>query len=289
MIWKTISQINRINRGAIYLLFILLLFGSCMSKSDRELMEEKLNRDFILSHLNTASQKYVDMQWDTIYALTDSYIPTQLHLHGEGRCKNYGNNRFHVEAIYNYDSKRDSIIYQSVHVSHKNVGEIVSTFEYGRPCEKVITYDEYKEKVKTYNEIIKERRNKVKLAYANKTKVHFGMSYDDYKNTSTEFRRNFIDGLIGEGTYEKSKVHFSKNRFVSFEVWGSNINDANIKNNAHLSDERVLHGSIRFYSVEKIYTCELYNLKVYDQTDQSSSERNISIEVYWNKYMKMYK
>lgn len=289
MIRETISQINGISKRALYLLFILLLLGACTSKTDKELMEEKLSHEFILSHLNTASQKYVEMQWDTVYALPDSYIPTQLHLHGEGRCKNYGNNRFHVEAIYNYDKKRDSIIYQSVHVSHKNVGEIVSTFEYGRPCEKVVTYEEYKEKVKTYNEFIKERKDKVKLAYQNKTKVHFGMTYDDYKNTSTEFRRNFIDGLIGDGSYEKTKVRFVDGKFIGFEVHGHNIYDSNVSNNAHLSDERILNGSLRFYSVEKIYTCDLYNLKIFDQTDQSSGEEHVSLDVYWNGYTKMYK
>ena len=102
--------------------------------------------------------------------------------------------------------------------------------------------------------------------------------------------RNCGMGTIsGDGSYEKTKVRFVDGKFIGFEVHGHNIYDSNVSNNAHLSDERILNGSLRFYSVEKIYTCDLYNLKIFDQTDQSSGEEHVSLDVYWNGYTKMYK
>lgn len=278
-----------IDRRVLSFLSIILLFCSCNTKTDKEKLEERINKAYILSYLDVASNKYIKMKWDTVYAIIDSHVPAQLHLHGEGKSEEYGNHKFHVEAIYNYDRNRDAILYQSIHVYHKELGEIISTFEYGITHETIVTYEEFNKKVKIHNELIKERKDKVKLAYSNRTKVHFGMSYDDYINSNAEFRRNFIDGLIGDGSYEKTKARFVDRKFVGFEVHGHNIYDSNVCNNAHLSDERILNGSLRFYSVEKIYTCDLYNLKIFDQTDQSSGEEHMSIDVYWNEYAKIYK
>lgn len=267
-----------------------LMLYACAERTEKDILKEKFDkRDLIVSHLNEVSGKYLQMEWDTVYVKIDSENSSLLWFCGEGKSKKYYNYKVHVGALCNYDMENDSIEYESLYAYNDEFGDIINIHGNDELLKEIVTPNEFKKKIWLRNEAVKERKDKVRLAYLNKTRVHFGMTRGDFEKSDIEHRINFVDGLIGYNAYYKTKFNFSKGILVGLNIHGNDINYINLMNNAHLSSDKTYNGRIRFLSHEKIYTCSLYNSKIYELRDLSTHEESITIDVYWNDYQKIYK
>lgn len=263
---------------------------ACAERTEKDILKEKFDkRDLIVSHLNEVSGKYLQMEWDTVYVKIDSENSSLLWFCGEGKSKKYYNYKVHVGALCNYDMENDSIEYESLYAYNDEFGDVINIHGNDELLKEIVTPNEFKKKIWLRNEAVKERKDKVRLAYLNKTRVHFGMTRGDFEKSDIEHRINFVDGLIGYNAYYKTKFNFSKGILVGLNIHGNDINYINLMNNAHLSSDKTYNGRIRFLSHEKIYTCSLYNSKIYELRDLSTHEESITIDVYWNDYQKIYK
>lgn len=267
-----------------------LMLYACAERTEKDILKEKFDkRDLIVSHLNEVSGKYLQMEWDTVYVKIDSENSSLLWFCGEGKSKKYYNYKVHVGALCNYDMENDSIEYESLYAYNDEFGDVINIHGNDELLKEIVTPNEFKKKIWLRNEAVKERKDKVRLAYLNKTRVHFGMTRGDFEKSDIEHRINFVDGLIGYNAYYKTKFNFSKGILVGLNIHGNDINYINLMNNAHLSSDKTYNGRIRFLSHEKIYTCSLYNSKIYELRDLSTHEESITIDVYWNDYQKIYK
>lgn len=267
-----------------------LMLYACAERTEKDILKEKFDkRDLIVSHLNEVSGKYLQMEWDTVYVEIDSENSSLLWFCGEGKSKKYYNYKVHVGALCNYDMENDSIEYESLYAYNDEFGDVINIHGNDELLKEIVTPNEFKKKIWLRNEAVKERKDKVRLAYLNKTRVHFGMTRGDFEKSDIEHRINFVDGLIGYNAYYKTKFNFSKGILVGLNIHGNDINYINLMNNAHLSSDKTYNGRIRFLSHEKIYTCSLYNSKIYELRDLSTHEESITIDVYWNDYQKIYK
>lgn len=267
-----------------------LMLYACAERTEKDILKEKFDkRDLIVSHLNEVSGKYLQIEWDTVYVKIDSENSSLLWFCGEGKSKKYYNYKVHVGALCNYDMENDSIEYESLYAYNDEFGDVINIHGNDELLKEIVTPNEFKKKIWLRNEAVKERKDKVRLAYLNKTRVHFGMTRGDFEKSDIEHRINFVDGLIGYNAYYKTKFNFSKGILVGLNIHGNDINYINLMNNAHLSSDKTYNGRIRFLSHEKIYTCSLYNSKIYELRDLSTHEESITIDVYWNDYQKIYK
>lgn len=267
-----------------------LMLYACAERTEKDILKEKFDkRDLIVSHLNEVSGKYLQMEWDTVYVKINSEDSSLLWFCGEGKSKKYYNYKVHVGALCNYDMENDSIEYESLYAYNDEFGDVINIHGNDELLKEIVTPNEFKKKIWLRNEAAKERKDKVRLAYLNKTRVHFGMTRGDFEKSDIEHRINFVDGLIGYNAYYKTKFNFSKGILVGLNIHGNDINYINLMNNAHLSSDKTYNGRIRFLSHEKIYTCSLYNSKIYELRDLSTHEESITIDVYWNDYQKIYK
>lgn len=267
-----------------------LMLYACAERTEKDILKEKFDkRDLIVSHLHEVSGKYLQMEWDTVYVKIDSENSSLLWFCGEGKSKKYYNYKVHVGALCNYDMENDSIEYESLYAYNDEFGDVINIHGNDELLKEIVTPNEFKKKIWLRNEAVKERKDKVRLAYLNKTRVHFGMTRGDFEKSDIEHRINFVDGLIGYNAYYKTKFNFSKGILVGLNIHGNDINYINLMNNAHLSSDKTYNGRIRFLSHEKIYTCSLYNSKIYELRDLSTHEESITIDVYWNDYQKIYK
>lgn len=275
-----------------FLFFTISFFMlyACAERTEKDILKEKFDkRDLIVSHLNEVSGKYLQMEWDTVYVKIDSENSSLLWFCGEGKSKKYYNYKVHVGALCNYDMENDSIEYESLYAYNDEFGDVINIHGNDELLKEIVTPNEFKKKIWLRNEAVRERKDKVRLAYLNKTRVHFGMTRGDFEKSDIEHRINFVDGLIGKNAYYKTKFNFSKGILVGLNIHGNDINYINLMNNAHLSSDKTYNGRIRFLSHEKIYTCSLYNSKIYELRDLSAHEESITIDVYWNDYQKNYK
>ena len=260
-----------------------LMLYACAERTEKDILKEKFDkRDLIVSHLNEVSGKYLQIEWDTVYVKIDSENSSLLWFCGEGKSKKYYNYKVHVGALCNYDMENDSIEYESLYAYNDEFGDVINIHGNDELLKEIVTPNEFKKKIWLRNEAVKERKDKVRLAYLNKTRVHFGMTRGDFEKSDIEHRINFVDGLIGYNAYYKTKFNFSKGILVGLNIHGNDINYINLMNNAHLSSDKTYNGRIRFLSHEKIYTCSLYNSKIYELRDLSTHEESITIDVYWN-------
>ena len=267
-----------------------LMLYACAERTEKDILKEKFDkRDLIVSHLNEVSGKYLQIEWDTVYVKIDSENSSLLWFCGEGKSKKYYNYKVHVGALCNYDMENDSIEYESLYAYNDEFGDVINIHGNDELLKEIVTPNEFKKKIWLRNEAVKERKDKVRLAYLNKTRVHFGMTRGDFEKSDIEHRINFVDGLIGYNAYYKTKFNFSKGILVGLNIHGNDINYINLMNNAHLSSDKTYNGRIRFLSHEKIYTCSLYNSKIYELRDLSTHEESITVDVYWNDYQKIYK
>jgi hypothetical protein len=207
------------------------------------------------------------------------------------RYNRYGSEKFDITGSYRVS--HNMLNCKSLKVDHSDVGTVFSIFE---KYDTLLTY--YMDSVtfsKKYHEIVekryeawKDRNYKTEYAYANQTKVHFGISKDEYNRLGGEFQRNFYEGLIGEGAYELAEPIFRKGKFVGFEIMEIEpFKYGNILANAKLLKEwrHGFHAKKTFFWV---YVCELYNMQIMSRYDKFERKTKHSIKAYWNEWNHMY-
>jgi hypothetical protein len=151
-------------------------------------------------------------------------------------------------------------------------------------------FKKYYGDVESQYETWKESNYKVEYAYANRTKVHFGISKSEYNSLGAEAQRNFYEGLIGLGAYELAKPIFNREKkFVGFkimELHGKTFNYDHIYNAKLVKEEQLGYDAHECF--RKIYICELYNMEFISRYDKFERRTTHSLEVFWNEYLKVY-
>ena len=276
----------------------IILNHSCTSKSAQEKLEDAYSKEYCQQIMNEVLSKYMIVDWDSI--ARQVYIPednsgSMLIVDGYGKCSSYGNERFHVSSVWRINKDAKDCDFSSMQIRHKELGDIISINGPEDYTNSIMDSTEFAQKFAankvTKSEIANERTNMVALAYQNKTKVHFGMTAEEYKQCGREFQRNFIDGLIGPGAFDKAKPSFVRDKFVGFEInsgRNQSVSHKNIIANAEVTKSQKLEGNIRFDSYETNYVCKLYNLQIFEQKDGASHDSHETIKVWWNSYLKIY-
>lgn len=268
---------------------------SC-AKTDEELLLEKYNSHYVASLLDKVLKPYIQIKWDSVSVDVgedeNGYL-LGISVYAYGQSKDFGNERFYVDAFWPDEFENSNDLGYMVNVRHEAVGEIVQVVQNDDILTHYMTKEEFlntlrREKLKQ-KDIVRERKKSVDLAYENKTKVHFGITRNEYYDYDAEYRKNFIDGLVGKDTYELATPSFSGGKFVGFEVNSSrynSVNTANMVAKAQLIKNHKLDGSMRFDSIEEYYDSDLCNFKVFTQTELPNGGTTTTITVWWNKYLK---
>ena len=279
----------------------LVLVTSCSSSSGNIESDESANDSIINAQLktlvdSTLSHSDLNLKVDqlgisTLYMDND----TIKNVTGKGntnRYNRYGNEEFDITGSYRVS--HNMLNCQSLKVNHSDVGTVFAIFE---KYDTLLTY--YMDSVtfsKKHHEFIekryeawKDRNYKTEYAYANKTKVHFGISKDEYNRLGGEFQRNFYEGLIGEGTYELAEPIFRKGKFVGFEIMEINpFNYGNVLANAKQVREEH-HGFEANETFRWVYVCELYNMEIFSRYDKFERKTKHSIKAYWNEWITVFR
>lgn len=284
----------------VLLCFVLLLVASCSSNNKNLETNDSTNDSIINAQLRTLidstllhsdlNLKVEQLSISTSYTNND----TIKDVTGKGttnRYNRYGNEKFDITGSYRVS--HNILSCKSLKVDHSDVGTVFSIFE---KYDTLLTY--YMDSVtfsKKHHEIVekryeawKDRNYKTEYAYANQTKVHFGISKDEYNRLGGEFQRNFYEGLIGEGAFELAEPIFRKGKFVGFEIREIKpYNYGNILANARLLKEwrHGFHANETFFWV---YVCELYNMQIMSRYDKFERKTTHSIKAYWNEWLHLY-
>ena len=286
------------NYKVLYIVPVILLF-SCSLNNNNQVTDDFANNPINDSVLNVQLRTMIDstlslylhLQLDP-FNITTSYTnnDTIKSFKGSGRSNRYGNEEFDIEG--SYEVSQGLLSCKSLKVIHSDVGTVLAIFE---KYDTLLTYrmdsvtftEKNSEYVERRNEIWEDRINKVEYAYANRTKVHFGISKDEYNRLGEEFKRNFYEGLIDEGAYELAEPIFSsKNIFVGFkirETHGKTFSYSYVSSHAKLVKKEQL-GYDAHECFEYVYKCELYNMEIISRYDKFERRTNHSLKCYWNKY-----
>ena len=279
----------------------LVLVTSCSSSSGNIESDESANDSIINAQLktlvdSTLSHSDLNLKVDqlgisTLYMDND----TIKNVTGKGntnRYNRYGNEEFDITGSYRVS--HNMLNCQSLKVNHSDVGTVFAIFE---KYDTLLTYymdsvtfsKKHHEFVEKRYEAWKDRNYKTEYAYANKTKVHFGISKDEYNRLGGEFQRNFYEGLIGEGTYELAEPIFRKGKFVGFEIMEINpFNYGNVLANAKQVREEH-HGFEANETFRWVYVCELYNMEIFSRYDKFERKTKHSIKAYWNEWITVFR
>ncbi len=285
----------------VLLCIVLLLVASCLSNNkNKEETNDSINDSIINAQLRTLidstllhsdlNLKVEQLSISTSYTNND----TIKELTGKGstnRYNRYGNEKFDITGSYRVS--HNMLNCKSLKAVHSDVGTVFAIFE---KYDTLLTYymdsvtfsKKHHENVEKRYEAWKDRNYKTEYAYANQTKVHFGISKDEYNRLGGEFQRNFYEGLIGEGAFELAEPIFRKGKFVGFEIREIKpYNYGNILANAKLLKEwrHGFHANETFFWV---YVCELYNMQIMSRYDKFERKTTHSIKAYWNEWLHLY-
>lgn len=292
---KTISS----HRFITLLLGVCLLLScfSCSKKSPIERWHEMYNEEWAQAQLDSILSPYLHMNWDK-KTLKITFSDVVLPIVEEfGTCREYGNKNLKVYSVWYLPFDNANGAHPiSFHVKHGDI-EIIS-MDSKRAITIKLDSAEFENAVCEYRQVqqekaeekraaLQERKNAVELANKNKTRVHFGMSLNNYYDCDKLFRENFVNGLIGKGAFNSYfKPSFANDKFVGFEV--SNRNYDILLDKAKKYDIKTYNESHR-YTIRDIYTTtDLYNAKVTEIIPKGRGDISTTITVCWNRYSKMY-
>ena len=181
---------------------------------------------------------------------------------------------------------------KSLEVTHRHVGCVFEMYDTITKQVDSLTFsqqlDEYN---KRQDELWQEHKDLVGNAYANQTKVHFGISREEYNRLGEDFQRNFYEGLVGYGAYELSEPRFDRKGIFSgfeiMEIHDKTFSYYNVQNNAELVRKRK-HGFGANETFWWVYVCELYNMEIMSRYDKFDRRTKNSLKCYWNEYIRMY-
>lgn len=218
---------------------------------------------------------------------------------GTGVSRKYSNlySKVKLDVAGSYKVSNGTLSCTSLKVICPDVGSVFAIFE---KYDTLLTYamdsltffEKYYGDVGSQYDSWKDRIYKSEYAYNNRTKVHFGISKDEYNRLGEEFQRNFYEGLIGEGAFELAKPIFSSNnKFVGFEIMelhDKTFSYGNVLSNAEMTKKRQL-GYDAHECFEFVYECELYNMEIISRYDKFERKTKHSLKAYWNEYSKVYR
>ena len=291
-------QMKKFVSRSIKYLFFLLLALSCTSNNRNQELDGSLNDSINNVHLkalvdSTLSQ-HIGLELDS-FGISNSIRnnDTIKEIKGTGRSSLYNYEKLCITGSYKISYNRLSCI--SLKASHSDVGNVFEIYE---KYDTLLTYcmDSiiFSKKNQVYVEWRKEKMddffNRVEWAYANRTKVHFGISKEEYNKFGEEFQRNFYEGLIGSGAYELAEPIFRKGKFVGFEIRELHDNSFsyyNVQDNAELVRTRK-HGFGANETFWWVYVCELYNMEIMSRYDKFDRKDVKSLKAYWNEWVKLY-
>lgn len=245
--------------------------------------------------LDKALKPYIQISWDSIsvdVGKDENGNAFGFSVYAYGHSKDFGNERFYVDAFWPDELDKANDLGYMVNVRHKVVGEVAQIAQNADGLTHYMKKNEFldalrSEKLK-HTDIFQEHKKYVELAYKNKTKVHFGITRKEYYKFDEEYRKNFIDGLIGKDAYDFVTPSFSNGKFVGFEINTSrynSVNTANMVAKAKLIKSHKLDGTLRFNSIEEFYDSDLCKFKVLTQTELPHGGTTTTITVWWNKCM----
>lgn len=257
-----------------------------------------INQDEFDSNINAQLKTLVD---STLYqhiqlkldscSITSSvrYGDTLKNITGTGFSKSY-KDIFDVTGSYIVNQKLLSC--KSLKVTHRHIGNVFEMYDTITEQVDSLTFSQQiGEYNKLQSELWQERKDPTENAYANRTKVHFGISREEYNSLGEDFQRNFYEGLIGYGAYELAKPIFDrKGIFSGFEIMelhDKTFSYYNVQNNAELVRTRK-HGFGANETFWWVYVCELYNMEIMSRYDKFKRREVKSLKAYWNDYIKRY-
>lgn len=280
----------------IVIYVLLLVFTvSCLSSSRNQESDDSPKNDSILNAqvkamIDSTLSTYIRLQWES-FNITSTYSnnDTTKNIKGTLRSDQYFNRTFDVAGSYKI--RQNSAICKFLSVSYGKIGNI---FEMKEMYDSIFTFhtdsvtfmkklNQYWEHPDEEDQISLDRFNLISRAYANETKVHFGISEDEYKRYGKEYQRNFYEGLIGKGAYELADPKFYRNKFIGFEIWETKdktFSTSNIQAKLVKSEQigYDAHECFRY-----VYVCDLCNMEMYSQYDKFDRKTKKSIKVYWNE------
>jgi len=295
-------QITQLKEKIIYVLYccILLFTVSCSLNIKNQEANDSTNDSIVNAQLrmlvdSTLLHSDLNLKVEQL-SISTSYTnnDTIKNVTGKGstnRYNRYGNEEFDIMGSYRVG--HNTLSCKALKAIHSDVGTVFAVFE---KYDTSLTYSmdsitfskKHSEYVEKRYEAWKDRNYKTEYAYANQTKVHFGISKDEYDRLGSEFQRNFYEGLIGEGAFELAKPRFWKGIFVGFEIMEIDpFNYGNVLANAKLVKEwrHGFHANETFFW---IYVCKLYNMKIMSRYDKYERRTKHSIEAYWNEHLRLY-
>lgn len=293
--------------------FILAMIGLWMYNSpvfEQERWEKEYQKSLALSYSSHRNQDENDSIINAqLRTLVDSTLSQNIQLKldscniinsvrygdtlkvisGTGFSKLYKET---LDVIGSYMVCQNILSCKSLKVTHRHVGDVYEMYDTITKQVDSLTFskhiDEYH---KLQDEIWQERKDLAENAYANRTKVHFGISRDEYNRLGEDFQRNFYEGLIGYGAYELAKPVFSKKGiFVGFEI--REIHDMtfsyyNVQENAELVKYYQI-GYDAHESFRSCYFCSLYNMEIISLYDKFDGRTKHSLKAYWNEHIRLY-
>ena len=304
MKWILFQIIHLIKNISYVLCCGVLLFAfSCTSNNKNQEANNSTNDSIINTQLKTlvdSTLSHSDLNLKVCQlSISTSYMDndTIKNVTGKGttnRYNRYGNEEFDITGSYRVS--HNMLNCQSLKVNHSDVGTVFAIFE---KYDTLLTYymdsvtfsKKHHEFVEKRYEAWKDRNYKTEYAYANKTKVHFGISKDEYNRLGGEFQRNFYEGLIGEGAFELAEPIFRKGKFVGFEIMelhNKTFSYYNVQNNAELVRKRK-HGFGANETFWWVYVCELYNMEIMSRYDKFDRKDVKSLKAYWNEWLTIFR
>lgn len=283
----------------IYFLFIILS-GSCsLSSMNQEAEESKKNDSIINAHLkalvDSTLSSCINLKLDSFRIInTFRNNDTIKEIKGNGRSYLYDYEKLRIMGSYKVS--KGMICCISLKASHSDVGNVFEIYEI---YDSLFTYRmdslTFLKKNQVYEEGKKEKMDeyfyRIERAYANQTKVHFGISREEYNRLGEDFQRNFYEGLVGYGAYELAKPIFNKEKLVGFEIMelhDKSFGYNNVQNNADLVKKEQL-GYDAHETYRWIYVCELYNMEIISSYDKFDRKTRKTLKVYWNEWARVFR
>lgn len=269
--------------------------ASCTSNIKNQEANNSTNDSIINAQLRTlvdsTLSQHIQLKLDSCEIISSvRYNDTLKDISGTGFSKLY-KEIFDVTGSYMVCQNKLSC--KSLKVTHRHVGDVFEMYDTITKQVDSLTFSQQNDEYyKLQDELWQERKNLTENAYANRTKVHFGISRDEYNRLGEDFQRNFYEGLVGYGAYELAKPTFDKKGiFSGFEIKDrkeDTFGYSNVQYNAELIRNEQLgydaHECFRW-----VYVCELYNMEIMSSYDKFDRRTKNSLKCYWNEWIKVYR
>lgn len=279
----------------ISFLFMIVMTSCSSDRGNTESIESAKNSIInaqLRALVDSALSQHIQLKLDSCSIISSvKYGDTLKNISGTGLSKLYEEI---LDVTGSYMVCQNILSCKSLKVSHRHVGSVFEMYDtmVTNHVDSLAFSQQIDEYNKRQDELWQERKDLTENAYANRTKVHFGISRDEYNRLGEDFQRNFYEGLVGYGAYELAKPTFDKKGiFSGFEIKDrkeDTFGYSNVQYNAELIRNEQLgydaHECFRW-----VYVCELYNMEIMSRYDKFDRRTKYSLKCYWNEYLKVYR